>query len=789
MRTLDVKLIRDLQNLWAQALAIALVLAAGISTLILGAGTYESLFETREAYYERQRFADVFASAVRAPQSLIDQVRAIPGVASAEERVSGFALLDIPGFAQPATARILSLPEHGAPSLNIPVLREGRMPDPLRVDEVIVNAGFADAQNKGPGTTLSAVLEGRKREFRITGVANSPEFIYAIGPGDLMPDDRRFAILWAPRKAAEAAFDMEGAFNDLSVALLRGASVDDVIDRVDDVLERYGGTGAYARKDHPSHAFIDAELNQLGAMSRVLPPIFLGVAAYLINMTMARLITLEREQIGLLKALGYGPWPIAWHYLKFALVIAVVGIVIGCIAGLLLGRGLTVIYAEMLFNFPFLYFTRSPDVYVLSAMVALGAALLGALRSVRGVIRLAPAVAMAPAPPPTFGRQWLEYAVHLLPRISQLSMMVVRQLLRWPLRAAGTALGLSLSVALLVMSLFADDSINFMIDVSYFQSDRQDATLVFYEKQPLRVVEDVRRLPSIITVEPYRSVEIRLRKGHRDRRTSLIGKPPDADLSRVLDLDLEPVILPRRGIAVAEKLAELLHIEVGDRVEVELLDGSGLIVEAPVRSIIQGYLSFAAYMDFSALNRLVRDDLVVSGVHVAYDPVHEAELFKQIKDLPNASAIALQRTSLRIFRETLAKNLLISTTVYLVMAGLIAFGVVYNSARIRLSERARELASLRVLGFTRGEVSWVLFGEFLIITLVSIPIGWAIGYVLTNALVRALESELYRVPFIVDAGTFASAGLVVLGVALISAWIVHRRVVDLDLIGVLKTRE
>ncbi|VAW10231.1 ABC transporter, fused permease protein [hydrothermal vent metagenome] len=787
MTALNRKLWRDLAHIWPQALAIALVMAAGVATLILAQGAYQSLFETREAYYERYRFADVFASAKRAPQALVAEIERIPGVAAAEGRVLGSALLDMPAMMEPATAQLVSLPENGPPRLNVLFIRKGRLPNAWVRDEVAVSNAFAVAHGLELGATIKAVMGGHARQLKVVGIADSPEFIYTLGFGELMPDDRRTAILWMPRPELAAAFDLDGAFNNVTVKRLRGAGEAEIIDRLDALLKPYGGRGAYRRKDQLSNAFINSELNALRAMSVVLPPIFLAVAAFLINMTLARMIAMEREQIGLLKALGYGNAAIGWHYVKFALVIAVLGLVMGGLGGWWMGRGLTELYGDF-FKFPFLYFTRSPEPYIISTIVALAATSLGAVMAVGKAVRLAPAVAMQPPAPPRY-RRLAPGLVPYLPKISQLSMMIVRQLVRWPVRAALTTLGVSLSIAILLSSLFFYDAIEYMIDITFFQADRQDATIMFTEPRPLSVIQAVGALPGVMVVEPRRVVSIHIRNGNIERRTTLTGKPPRTDLSRVLDGNLTVVRPDAAGVILAAKLAEVLGVAAGDRVEIEVLEGRGHTYDLPVVDINTSYIGMGALMEFEALNALLLDGPLVSSVDISIDAAKQDRLYAAIKTVPSLSGIGLQKKALANFRATLAENINLMTTVYLVLAGLIAFGVVYNTARIRLSERGRELASLRVLGFTRSEIYWVLFGEFVILVLAAVPLGWVLGYGLAYTVIQGFDSELYQIPLVILPATYAKASLVVLAAAAVSAVLLRLRTDRLDLIAVLKTRE
>jgi putative ABC transport system permease protein len=328
-----------------------------------------------------------------------------------------------------------------------------------------------------------------------------------------------------------------------------------------------------------------------------------------------------------------------------------------------------------------------------------------------------------------------------------------------------------------------------MVDVLYSQSDRQDATMSFADERPPSVASAVDALPGVLAAEPFRSVAVKLRNGPRERRISIIGKPPGADLSRVLDLDLKPVVLPETGLALGERVADILDVRRGDLVEVELLEGYRRTMDVPVTEIIQSYLGLSVFMDLDALNRLAGEGPRISGVYLAVDGNALDRLFGSVKETPAVSGLTLQSASRQRFDETVRGNITIMVTVYVTLAVIIAFGVIYNSARIQLSERARELATLRVLGFTRREVSQVLLTELAVLVLLAQPLGWAIGFGLAVAVISGFDSDLFRVPLVVSPETFAYASLVVLAAAAVSALTVRRRVDRFDLVQVLKTRE
>lgn len=785
---LDRKLVRDLARLWAQALAVALVMACGVMTLILALGATRALDETRSAFYDRTRFGDIFASVTRAPDGIKSAILAIDGVSSVATRIVNPVIIDIAGMAEPASGMLISIPDHGEPAVNRLYLRSGRLPEPGRSDEAAIIESFALAHGFRPGDQFDVLINGRKLTLSITGITLSPEHVYAIGPGDMVPDQRRYGVIHMRRAAIEGAYDMVGAFNDVSLTLSRAADKKEVIARLDSILEPYGGTGAYDRKDHASDAFLDSELDQLKAMAQVIPPIFLFIAVFLVNMIMTRLIALEREQIGLLKAVGYANAAIAWHYAKLTLVISVVGVTIGAIAGTRLGHGMASLYGEF-YSFPFLVFSQKPDLYVISTLVTFAAALAGAASAIMGAVRLPPAVAMRPPAPTRYRSLFGGVSGVFRQLFSQLTVMALRHLVRWPLRTALTTLGTALPVALLITSLFALDSIDHMIDTIWFRADRQDATLIFATARSEDAIRDVSRLPGVIAAEPFRSEAATLRNGHRSRNVQVIGSDPETDVSRVLDQQFTPIKLPQKGILLSERLASHLDLVLGDQVEVELKDGRDRTVLLTLVGLTNSYIGLNANMSREALDRMAGEGSVISGARVIVDESQLNALYDEVKRTPAIASVALQGISRQRFRALVEENIGISITIYVSLALIITFGVIYNSARIQLSERARELASLRVFGFTSREVSSVLLTELGIMVVLAQPLGWVIGKSFSALVAKGFENDLFRIPLIINPSTYALSSLVVLAAALLSALIVRRRIDHLDLIRVLKTRE
>lgn len=787
MTALHLKLLREMKRLWAQVLAIALVMAAGVATLLIGVGSYQSLDQTREAYYQANRFADVFATVTQAPRSVLQSIADIDGVLSVDGRIVKLAVADIEDVTEPASVLLVSLPKDGEQALNRLHLRSGRLPEPAGPIEVLVNEVFAEANGFRIGSQFRAVMNGALRQISIVGVGLSPEYVYAVAPGEIMPNEGRFGVVWVPEAVLAAAYDLNGAFNAVSVRVLPGASDLEIIANVDRVLAPFGGQGAYGRAQQTSHAYLDSELVQLRSMSQVLPPVFLLVAAFLVNMTLTRLIALEREQIGLLKAIGYSAWSIAWHYIEFVLLIAVFGVALGIAFGTWAGAGLTDLYARF-YSFPILIFSRDPMLYLLAGGITVASAVLGAIRAVRNAARLAPSVAMQPPAPPAYGSVLPHWLISLI-QVRKTSVMVSRHLLHWPWRTAGGILGLSLSVAVLVGSMWSVGGVEHMIDYTFNKTERQDATVSFVGTRPASAAATVARLPGVLAVEPFRALAVEIGSGHVTRRVAIVGRPADGALTRLLGSSLAQVKIPESGLVLTRSLADILRVGRGDIVDIRLLEGRRHNRPVHVSAIVEGYLGLGVFMDLRAAQALASEGNRISGVNITVDTLMQDDLFAALKQTPSLGQISMQTMALKQFRATMAQNLFVMIGVLVGLAGVIAFGVVYNFSRISLSEQGREMASLRVLGFTRAEVSVLLLAEIAVLTLVAQPLGWALGVLIALGMVEGFSSEIFSMPFVIGPEVFAYSSLVVMTAALVSGLIVRRRVDRLDLIAVLKTRE
>jgi putative ABC transport system permease protein len=781
-------LLADLKRMWRAGMAISFLLGCGIALFVMTNSSTLSLQKARRQYYSDYRFGDVFANLVRAPNQLANRISEIEGVERVQTRIVRSVLLDIPKMIEPASCLLVSFDTSEPLPMNAIYLSQGRFPMGQGRNEVIVGQSFAEAHRLHPGDTLDCIMGGRKQRLVIVGVGLSPEHVYVVQPGMLVTDDRRYGVLWMAQRQMEAAFNMEGAFNNLSIALQPRTSTAAVIEEVDRLTRKYGGTGAYDRSDQPSHHRLADEMQQQESMAFVMPSIFLAVSAFLFNIVFTRLVTQQTEQIATLRAFGYRPREIGWHYAKMVLVWVLLGSVLGWIAGLPLSWWMTSLYLRF-FRFPTVKYEFAVWEASIAGLIGASVAILATFAALRRAVSLQPAEAMRPAAPKEY-RNLIAERIGLARLLSPMGRMIVRRMETNPLSTTLSVVGMSLGISTLVLGSFLQDTTNYVVELQFQKAQRQDAMLTFAETLSGAAAHDAAHLPGVTRVEEFRSVAVKLRNGTLSRRVALTGMNAHPTLYRVLDAGEQQVTLPRgSGLTISKKLAELLDVDLGETITVEILDRDQRTLDMPVTKVFPSYTELSAYMNRLDLHKILHETEQLSGVFLSVDPAAMEELYAEVKRTPSIASVLDKHAAEASFVETISESISLMRVVNAVFSVAIALGVIYNCALIILAERARDLATLRVMGFRRQEVSLVLVGELAIITLLSLPIGILIGYGLSYVTTLALDTETHRFPLVINRITYAYAIAVILAAATASAVYVRRMSATLDLVAVLKVRD
>lgn len=788
VKALDRKLLRDLTRLKGQALTIALVVAVGVANYITLRSAWRALGESRTAYYERYRFADVFARLKRAPDSVADRIQDLRGVSAVYPRIVEEVLLPMEDMVTPAHGQIMSLPTHGRPPMNDVYVKLGRFPQSERGNEVLVYEPFAKEHGLRPGSTIPAILNGKLHELLVVGLALSPEYVFAIEPGGFTTDDERFAPMWMPESAVAAAFQMEGAFNDVMLRLEPGADETAVLVALDRILEPYGGLGAYGRRQQVSHSILEGELAQIEAMVVFLPGVFLAVAAFLLNVVFSRLVTLQRGQIAVIKAVGYGNFAIGFHYLKMVSIIVLIGSLFGVGLGAWLADAMLDLYGQF-FRLPMTRSRIDLPVAINAIIASFLAAILGIGFAIHRAVTLPPAEAMRPPSPTRYHASPVE-RVPGLRRIRQTTMMVFREIWRRPLRTVLSSAGIAFALAIIILGRFGKDAHGPILDLQFGRQQREDISVTFANEVADRSLGYLAHLPGVDQVDGYRMTPVRYRSGPRWRDSILIGLPPDSHLRRLFNRQFQPARIPHSGILITDVLADILDAKPGDLIEVELKEGDRGTRRVRIAGTIDEAFGLQGYMQKSRLHELLREKPTVNTALLRVEPAREAELQARLTDIPAVQSIYRKRTLLERFEEQTRRTMQVITLILTLFATAIAVAVVYNNARVSLSVRTRDLATLRVLGFTRAEISAILLGEQAVQVFLGIPFGLVLGTWGAKALLALqADPEQFRMPMLISSRTYAFSVVVVLAAAVLSALLVRRKLDTLDLVGVLKTRE
>jgi len=782
-------LISDILRLWKQGVAIVGLLACGIATFIMSTSTIRSMEASRDQYYAHYHFAHAWASLVRAPNALLDRILEIPGVTRASGRIVRQAILDFPNLSEPVTARLVSIETK---SLDALYLRKGRLPKLGAETEVVVSELFAEAHDLKLGDTLQANLGGKRDLLHIVGIGLSPDSIYVVQPGLLLSDNRLYGIVWAPREKLEAVWNMDGAFNHLAVELENPADGHKIQTQIDELLSNYGGTGSILRDDQESHARIRDELNELRTMAFLAPAIFLSVTIFLLHMVFSRWIGQQRERIATLRAFGYRVHEIAWHVLQVISIWIGAGVILGVLIGLRFANALSGIYKDF-FRFPEIIQVPFGWEWIGAVMLGAAVAALGAWSGLKQVVRLPPALAMqAGNLQPSAARFLALWSLRStsVAKMSPILRLVLLRMLANPKLTLLSILGLSLGISLLILSSFFQSTIDRVLEHQFSQCQRHDFQLTFDESKNESSMYEISQWPGVTRVEGFRAVPVQLHNGNQRERLTILGLDPNAELFRLLDTSNQASIpKPNGGLVITKKLADKLGVSQGDFVEVEVLEGVHRRQRLPIDRIFANYTGPSVSIDRATLHEWMREGDRLSGVFLTLDPNYRDEVYQRIKKTPVVCGVLNRQATLANFRELLSRSTSAMRFINAIFAALITLGVAYNSALITFSERARDLATLRVLGYRQNEILWILLLELILITLLAIPIGIPLGYTFAYGMITALDTDSHRLPMVFAPSIIAYTLSVIAAATALCCLMVAQMASKLEIIHVLKVRE
>lgn len=792
MKVLDRKLIRDLRRSRGLLLAITSIMAVGVACYVALGFAYRNLSTAKNEYYADCRMADFSIEVKKAPLAELAAVERLPGVVEVRPRIQFFATVDIERIAEPLNGIVLSLPDRREPTINDVILRRGGYFTDIRDNEVIVNEKFARHHGLSPGHWIHLILNNRRQELFIVGTAVSSEFTYLVGPGSIMPDPEHLGVFYLKHSYAEDVFDFDGACNQVMGRLAPNVRdrPDETLRRAELLLDSFGVFTTVPLEQQPSNRFLSNEISGLKAFGVIDPLIFLSVAALVLNVLMTRLAEQQRVIVGTLKALGYYDRQVFGHFLKFGLAVGVLSGVLGGGLGYWISMAMTGLYRKF-FEFPTLANRFYLDIFVQGMVVSLVCSLIGSVHGARSVLRLEPAEAMRPKPPAQGGAIWLERFGRFWQSLSFAGRMMLRNLVRHRFRTTAGVFAAAMGAGMSVNALMLVEATSFLVDFQFSQIQRSDIDLAFKDERPAAALTEARQLPGIDRAEPLFNVGCTFVNGSHSYRSGITGLAVDARLTIPRDLGGRRLRIPDVGLVMSRKLAQILHVARGELVEVRPTKGLREPWRVPVTEIADSYVGLTVYANIDYLSRLTHEELAISGVQLAVNSQRDslAMLYGELKRLPGVQSVTARADTVANVHETLIKNQRVFIGLLCLFAGVIFFGSVLNSSLVGLAEREREVATLRVLGYTEWQVGNLFLRESMLINTVGTLVGMPLGYLLNWGITIAYDTDMFRIP-VVDP-TSSCVATFVLGTvfALIAHGFVQRAIFRMDWLEAMKTKE
>lgn len=740
---------RDIRENKGVYIACVVVIAIGLMIYTTMSMVFESMTKSQQNFYSETHFGDGFISVTGFPENKVNSLTFLQGVDQVEGRiVKDVRLLDQQKDSN-RYLRMVSVNMTNTPKLNQLRLVTGHLPTDTQ-SEILVDPQFLTANHLALGDPLKVIIEGQQATFYITGTAQSPEFVYIMkNAQDLYPSPVDFGIAYVPLSSLKAMVKEKGQVNDLTFTLKDGASFDSVKESLQASLKPYGIQSIIPRKDQTSNAILTSKITSMGSMAKTLPVVFLGVATFILYSMLKRLIEQQRVAIGTLKAFGFTDREIVWHYLTYPLVIGTAGGLLGSLSGIALSFPLTTLYKQF-FALPGLKSEFSIKYLLISLALSLFFSILSGLSGSIEILRLEPAQAMRPPAPITANKTRIERITWFWRNLSSQSQMGIRDVFRTPTRSLFNILGIAVVFSLMTVSWSMQNMINLLTVVQLEKVQTYDVKFQLTHPSPTDVTQQaLTHEIGVSRVESVLEAPATLSNGWLKKEVALMGLAKDSTMYNVLDKKGERVEVSEQGILLSEHLAKILNVKVGDTIYVESpwrrepLGEKGENLQ--VIGVVPQYVGLNAFMEEKELQRFLRQGEISTSMLVKMNSSDVGLLKSKYRNATNVTSIESLKDSGDKIRKMM-DSYGFTTWLLAILGGITGFALIYNSSVISLSERKRELASLRVLGMTPREVLRVITSEQWSLYFFGILLGIQLAYGLEFGMAQAMSTDLYSLP-------------------------------------------
>lgn len=780
-------MLRDIWNNKAAYIACLTIIAIGLMTFTSMSAVKDNLRNTQEKFYTNSRFAQGFAAFRSMPKSASSQIQSIEGINQVEGKLTHDVRV-LMNREDNVYLRLVSVDLTNPNRLNNAAVMMGS-PIEIGKENILIGSKFFSANELSLKQSISVIINGRKKELQIAGTGQSPEFVYTLQKStDFLPEPENFDVAYIPYDVLETLYQEKGIINALSFTLDPGTSYDDVKDEVETKLKKYGLISLVPRKDQTSHFFLDNEIVQLANIATSVPLLFLLISTAILYIVLKRLVEQQRSQIGMLKALGYSSREILLHYMSYAIFIGGVGGILGGLLGTVLSNSFTQLYKEY-FNLPGFEHHFSIQYFLLGIVLSLLFSLFAGYSGAKRVLGLEPAEAMRPTAPPPGKNIWIEKIPYFVSMLTVQGRMAIRNTFRSKGRSIFTLLGVMFTFSLMATLFSFQNLFDRMVMDQFTKVQHYDLKINY--SAPLRyspVLYELDGKEGVQQVEPLLEVPATLKYRYHKEDTLLLGIASASALYTVVDQNYQKVDLSSTGLVLSKNLADKLEIHVGDRLHIESPYAKDDVVYAPVEKIIPQYIGSNGYMQIQGLNTLLGQENMSTSALLGVKGDQTAPLAKDLQDGDYVGTIENQQQLIQKYYDTV--DTMIYTLGFMgVLAVITGFAILFNAGVISLSERTRELASLRVLGMTEQEVFQVISFEQWFLAFFGILLGIPLTFGMQQGLAVSMETDLYTMPVGLTPSVFIFALIGTILSMAIAGYFIQKRIHQFNLVEVLKERE
>nr|WP_312289472.1 FtsX-like permease family protein [Clostridium chromiireducens] len=787
MKILFRNLLRDLKKSKGQFISILIIVILGVAFYTSLNSVFKNLSNSSTQYYEEYRLADIWVDLYKAPASAKDKIESLPYVKMSTERIINDASISL--SEENATLRFITLPDAKREIVNDIVIKSGRYFSEEDNNQCILDEDFLKANNLNLGEYIYPVINGNKVKLKIVGSAKSPEFVYTLkDSSEIMVDNKKFGIIYIKQSFGEAIFDSKGFINNISINLSNGTSIETAKDDIRKILKNYGVKSVMDRDEQISSKMISEEIKQLKSTGGSFPIVFFLVSSIIIYIMMGRMVENQRVQIGVLKALGFTNVQVLTYYMSFSMIIAVIGSLIGSVVGTYMGVGLTKMYNQY-FSLPLSEIRIYGEFVIPAFVLTLAFSLFAGYNSCKVIFKIMPSEAMREKSPEVGKKILFEKIEFIWSNISNLGKIILRNLFRYKRRALLTSLGIIFSSALLLVALSMSDSMNFMIEEQYGNIQNYDIKVKFPKIMSVEELSSIKNIEHVTELEPVLETGVEISNGWRSKDVGFTALIEEPQIYRVEDTSGNKINLPNNGILISEKLANVLGVKVNDKVNIKFFFPGKEKREAVVKGIIVQYIGLSAYTSMDGLNNMLGEGMIASSAVLKLDnSKFENEVENKLKDMPGITSVESKSDSLNALLKNMGA-MKSSVGAMIVLAAILLIAVLYNIATINIFERQRELATLKVLGFTNNEIKKLIFNENYIISTFGIIIGLPFGKWLGSAMMANSSTDSYSIPYVVEFRSYIITVILTLIFTLVTNLMLMRKIKSIDMLEVLKNKE